>query len=55
MIQRLFPAIIFSIVAIAIVQLISLSFSKTYRSIEENIKKPYAQAQELYDQSVLEN
>lgn len=49
MIQRLLPIVIFTAVAICIIQLINYSFTKTYSSIESSVKKPYAKAQSIYE------
>lgn len=49
MIQRALPILLFAAVAIAVIQLINVSFSQTYRQIETSVQKPYQQAQVIFE------
>ena len=49
MIQKVVPVLLFAVVAIVLIQLINLSFSRTYKQVEASVKAPYARAQQIYE------
>lgn len=51
MIKRIAPWLFFALIAVVIIEVINKSFTYTYSSIETSLKKPYARAQEIYNET----